>query len=114
MTPSQSRLTSEQRAKIEAKTTNGETVCFRKKPVGVVEDEVSRICGEGEYKNFLQRIRLHEAKATELGSVYAYRWCYYSFSDSGDKLTFGQYALLMSENQLQEILTEARNKGWLF
>jgi hypothetical protein len=105
-------LTPAQRAKIADKTTRGETVAFRETPIGVVEDEISRISNDGEYKSFLQRIRLSEAKAGELGSAYAYRWCYYSLSESLEKLPCGQSALLLGEHQLQDILAEAHLKRW--
>jgi hypothetical protein len=97
---------------VAGKTTRGETVTFGKTPIGVVEDEISRIFSDGENKSFLQRIRLSEAKAGELGSAYAYRWCHYSLSANGNQLPFDQCALLMGEHQLQDILTEAHLKRW--
>ncbi len=100
------------REKIADKTTVGETVIVGHTPIGVVEDEISRIVNDGEYKSFLQRIRLTEAKAGEIGSAYAYRWCYYSPSENLDKLPRGQSALLMGEHQLQGILAEAHLKRW--
>ncbi len=90
----------------------GETVIVGHTPIGVVEDEISRIVNDGEYKSFLQRIRLTEAKAGEIGSAYAYRWCYYSPSENLDKLPCSQSALLMGEHQLQDILAEAHLKRW--
>lgn len=105
-------LTPAQRSKIADKTTVGETVIVGHTPIGVVEDEISRIVNGGEYKSFLQRIRLTEAKAGELGSAYAYRWCYYTPSESWDKLPCSQSALLMGEHQLQDILAEAHLKRW--
>jgi len=100
------------REKVADKTTVGETVIVDHAPIGVVEDEISRIINGGEYKTFLQRIRLTEAKAGEIGSAYAYRWCYYSPSESLDKLPCSQSALLLGEHQLQDILAEAHLKRW--
>ena len=105
-------LTPAHRARVADKTTVGETVIVGHTPIGAVEDEISRISNDGEYKSFLQRIRLTEAKAGEIGSAYAYRWCYYSPSESLDKLPCGQSALLLGEHQLQDILAEAHLKRW--
>ncbi len=105
-------LTPAQRARVADKTTKGDIVSFGEAPIGVVEDEISRISNDGEYKSFLQRIRLSAAKAGELGSAYAYRWCYYSLSEGREKLPFGQGALLLGEHQLQDILAEAHLKRW--
>ncbi len=100
------------RSKLADKTTRGETITFGCIPVGVVEDEISRIDSDGEYKRFLQRIRLTEAKTGEIGSAYAYRWCYFSLSESRDKLPIGHCGLLVGEHELQNILAEARLKRW--
>lgn len=112
MAPTQCGPGPDQRAKVQSKTTIGETVYVGKAQIGIVEDEISRICGDGEFKNFLQRIRLSETKTGELGSAYAYRWCYYSLGGHADKLPFGQSTLLMGEHQLQDILREAHLKRW--
>jgi hypothetical protein len=97
---------------IAEKTTVGKTVKFNRIPIGVVEDEVSLVSGDGEYNQFLQKTRLHEQKATELNSPYAYRWCYYALTEEGNALQFGESALLLSEPELQRILSEARSKNW--
>ena len=101
-------MTLKQQSMLSEKTTKGKVVKFERYPVGYVEDEVSLIAGE--YKHFLQRIRLHSGKAAELKSRYGYRWCYYSLS--GDKLPFGQFALLLSERALRKLLLQARKRGW--
>ncbi|HYU46596.1 MAG TPA: hypothetical protein VEK84_10525 [Terriglobales bacterium] len=93
------------------KTTVGCEVKFYGIPVGKVEDEISRLDGSGEYKNFFQKIRLCPQKARELRSKYAYRWCYWVIG-KGEVVRFGQFALVMQPIQLRHILTEARKKGW--
>jgi hypothetical protein len=45
-------------------------------------------------------------------SEYAYRWCYWTVTGKGDRISFGQFALFLSESDLQQMLTEARSKGW--
>jgi hypothetical protein len=45
-------------------------------------------------------------------SKYAYRWCYWTVTAKEDKLSFGQYALFLSESALRNMLAKARKKGW--
>jgi hypothetical protein len=98
-------------------TSVGKPVKFEDDVIGTVEDDVSLLVGDDDYVQFLQRIRLNEKKAAELESTYAYRWCYYSLSGPENKKrpnqwVFGQYAQLLSETHLQDILAMARSKGW--
>jgi hypothetical protein len=97
-------------------TTIGKPVKFDGEHVGIVEDDVSLLIGEEDYKAFLQKIRLEGPKQQELGS-HAYRWCYYSLSGPDNKRrpnqwVFGQYAQLLSLGQLQKLLKKAHDKGW--
>lgn len=89
----------------------GSVVRFDRVPVGEVEDEISRLESAGEYKNFLQRIRLYPKKAKELKSQYAYRWCYWVVNGRGT-LSFGQFALVVPPNLLRGMLADARKRGW--
>jgi len=93
------------------KTTIGDVVKFKRAAIGQVEDEVSRLVSDAEYKYFLQKIRLYDQKAKEFGSRYGYRWCYWTLADDG-LIRFGQFALLLSDSDLLAMLTEARSKGW--
>jgi hypothetical protein len=92
--------------------TRERTVNFEGEPAGSVEDEVSVLNGDGDYKFFLQRIRLSPKKGREMGSKRAYRWCYWTVTGKGDRLAFGQYALFLSETALRNLLSKARKKGW--
>jgi len=85
--------------------------------VGTVEDDVSLLAGDGDYVQYIQRIRLNEKKAAEMKSTHAYRWCYSSLSGPEHKTrpnqwVFGQYAPFLSETQLQDLLAMGRLKGW--
>jgi hypothetical protein len=97
--------------RLAQKTTIGCEVKFHGIPVGKVKDEVSTLETEGEYKYFLQRIRLYPKKAEELQSRFAYRWCYWVLGQ-WNTIPFGQYALLLSEGHLRRMLRKARKKGW--
>jgi hypothetical protein len=59
-----------------------------------------------------RRVHLAPKKAKEMKSEYAYRWCYWTVTGKGDRISFGQFALFLSESDLQQMLTEARSKGW--
>jgi hypothetical protein len=98
-------------------TTKGKPVKFYGEHVGTVEDDVSLLIGDEDYKTFLQKIRLDEKKSEELKSSLAYRLCYYSLSGPDNKRhpnqwVFGQYAQLLSPEQFQNFLRQAREKGW--
>jgi hypothetical protein len=54
-------------------TTKGSPVKFDGQQVGTVEDDVSLVIGDNDYKAFLQRIRLDHDKFEELHSDYGYR-----------------------------------------
>lgn len=98
--------------KLARKTTIDDIVKFEGEPAGKVEDEVSRLDEDGEYKYFVQKIRLGPKKARQMRSKYAYRWCYWTVTGKGDRLSFGQYALFLSERSLRNILARSRKKGW--
>lgn len=69
-----------QRASRTTETTKGEPVKFGSREIGRVEDDVSITTPGRDYRHFLQRVRLNQEKATELGSDYGYRLCYWSLT----------------------------------
>lgn len=99
-------------APLPPESTKGLSVKFHGQQIGYVEDDVAVTTTEGDYRHFLQRIRLDSPKAAEMGGEISYRWCYYSLTETGKSFVFGQYALLLSERQLQGLLAQARLKGW--
>lgn len=97
---------------LKDKKTIDDTVNFEGEPAGTVVDEVCKLSSDGEYKFFLQKVRLEPKKAKEMKSEYAYRWCYWTVTGKGDRLSFGQFALFLSGADLQQMLSEARSKRW--
>jgi hypothetical protein len=77
---------------------------------GKVVDEVSTITSH--YKNILQRIGLPEAH--EDGSKYAYRFGYYVYSFKAKRVIWAQRPLLVTSKECQDLLAQARKKGWDF
>jgi hypothetical protein len=78
--------------------------------VGTVEDEVSII---GDHcKLMIQRIRHTPQQASAAGSTVAYRSCYYSYTADMKRIVFGQYAQCVSKPEFQDLLKQARAKGW--
>jgi hypothetical protein len=105
-------LYKELKKRLKEKENIDRTVNFEREPAGTVVDEVSKLSGKGEYKFFLQKVGLAPKKAKEMKSEYAYRWCYWTITGKGDRLAFGQFALFLSERDLQGMLGEARRRGW--
>ena len=94
---------------LEAYSTIGSTVTFGGRPIGEVVDEVFVM--SPRYKHFIQRIRQVPA-AREDGEEYAYQFSYYTFGSNGNRKTFGQYAPVLSQRELRDLLKRARGKGW--
>ena len=109
-------LTELQRSRLQVMSQTGRPVYFVPKGstsrmmVGIVEDEVSIIADH--CKLIIQRIRHTAERARESGSRFAYRSCYYSYTADLSRIVFGQYAQCVSEREFQDLLNQARTKGW--
>ena len=109
-------MTSEQKARLEAKTTVGLPVWFKVKGgaapkylIGRVADEVSVIVAD--YKHLLQRIAI--AKPADWGDqAFGYRTGYYTFDARGTRLLWGQYTQFLTARDYRTLLARARAKGW--
>jgi len=109
------RLTATERQLLASHSAIGKEVRFkerngtRREVQGRVEEEVSIMVGQ--HKHVLQRIRFCDGVSWD-GSAYAYRSGYYTLSDKARRLTWGQYAQLLTETEYRRLLRKAHRMGW--
>ncbi len=112
-------MTLAQRKKLDDASRINEPVWFKNKQTGereiwgTVVDEVFIIVeehGDDPYKHMIHKIR--PAFETWDGSEWFYRTGYYTFSAKNkDRLVWGQYTQLLTEQEYNSLLRKAKERG---
>lgn len=119
------KMTKEQKERLEGKTKKGKEVYFKDKRTGkptlwgIVEDEVFVMVND--YKHLLQRIKCATNKLSSNGSnsywdgsEYGYRTGYYTYDKNYKKICWGQFTQFLTQKEYSELLQKAKAKGWIF
>jgi hypothetical protein len=103
------KLESMTRIGMEVRLTDPETGGSREKLWGVVEDEIG-IVVEGA-KHVVQRIRLAE-DVRRNGDEYGYKTGSFLVDRRTGRIKWAQYAQVLTEAELCELLALTKKKGW--
>jgi len=88
----------------DGREVNGELIDEVYMDSRVIDENIAGVV----YRNLVQKIRLEDGIET-------FRFCYYkiNFDDDEPKWKFSKNALIITEEELKELLNKMKEKGWI-